>query len=95
MTEFNECREVLVRAHLFLDGELPEDEADAMRSHLMSCEHCMDHVDAEQSVRALLRRCCIAERAPETLRVRVVTALHNSFGATVEVRSIEVRQTFG
>lgn len=95
MTEFNECREVLDRAHLFLDGELTEDEADAMREHLLACEHCLDHVDAEQTIRALIRRCCEAERAPETLRVRVVSAIQETFGTTVEVHSVEIRHTFG
>lgn len=93
MAEFDECRDVLARIHLFLDGELSEEEGDGIRRHLLGCEHCLDHADTEQAIRSLLKRCCTKDRAPDTLRVRVMAAVRESFGGGVEVRSVEIHQT--
>ncbi len=93
MIEFVDCREVLERVHLFLDDELSAEDGDAMRRHLLACEHCLDHFDVEQEVRSLLKRCCSLDRAPETLRVRVMTAVREGSVASVEVHSVEIHHT--
>lgn len=74
MTELHQthdCADVLDRVYRFHDRELSEAEADAIREHLMACEPCLDRYDVEHALRILIRRCCAAERAPETLRLRV------------------------
>ncbi len=93
--ELTDCGEVLARVYSFLDGELPDAEADSIRLHLTACDHCLDHVDVEQAMRALVRRCCTAERAPEALRLRVVTTMTaTSEGvARTEYRSIEITES--
>lgn len=93
--ELVDCSQVLAQVYSFLDGELADVEADRIRVHLAACDHCLDHVDVEQAMRALVRRCCAGERAPESLRLRVVTTLSStSDGVTrTEYRSIEVTDT--
>ena len=90
--ELTDCGQALARVYSFLDGELPDAEADRIRVHLAACDHCLDHFDVEQAMRALVRRCCTAERAPDSLRLRVVTTLSaTGDGVTrVEYRSVEV-----
>ena len=69
--EFEDCTDVLRRLYAFHDRELSESEADEIRAHLMACEPCLDHYQVEDALRLLIRRCCAAEKAPETLRLRV------------------------
>ena len=45
---------------------------DAIREHLADCEPCLDQFDVEQAVKALVHRCCGNDRAPETLRAKVM-----------------------
>ncbi|MCA0294926.1 MAG: mycothiol system anti-sigma-R factor [Actinobacteria bacterium] len=69
--EFEDCTEVLRHLYEFHDKELSAAEADEIREHLMACEPCLDHYQVEDVMRLLIRRCCSAEKAPETLRLRV------------------------
>ena len=66
-----DCAMALERLYEFLDRELAEADADAIRAHLDACEPCLDRYGAEEHIRALVKRCCTGSRAPETLRVRV------------------------
>ncbi|WP_040160401.1 mycothiol system anti-sigma-R factor [Nigerium massiliense] len=70
--ELTDCCEVLARIDPFLDHELSEEEADAVRRHLAECDECLEHADVEAATRALLRRCFGSQRAPESLRTRVL-----------------------
>lgn len=69
------CGRVLESVNAFLDGEIDEADADAIRAHLVACEPCMDDVEVTEAVRKMLQRCCCATRAPEGLRTRVVTQI--------------------
>ncbi len=66
------CREILERVHVFIDNELDTADSQAIHAHLAECGPCLDAVDLERMVKALIARSCI-ERAPEQLfeRVRV------------------------
>lgn len=66
-----ECAAALARLYEFLDHELADADADAIRTHLDACEPCLDAFGVEEHIRSLVKRCCTASRAPETLRVRV------------------------
>ena len=59
----------------FLDNEIDTANGDAIRQHLAECEPCLDRFDVEQAVKAVVRRCCGGEHAPEHLRTRIVTQL--------------------
>lgn len=101
MTEYpDDCCAALAKVYAFLDGELDETEADAIRHHLDACEPCLDHYDVEQALRSLVRRCCSGQHAPESLRLRVITQIHQSWsssthievtGTQVEVTRVEIR----
>ena len=71
----DECAAVLARMYEFLDNELDTADGEEIRRHLADCEPCLDHYDVEQAVKALVSRCCGGDRAPEHLRVRVVSSI--------------------
>lgn len=69
------CDDILERVHQFLDHELDNESADAIRAHLEACEHCMDDVDVAMAVRKLVNRCCRAQQAPPQLRLTILTSI--------------------
>ena len=70
-----ECEHVLARVYEFLDHEVDTATGDEIRAHLNECEPCLDRFDVEQAVKALVKRCCGNERAPERLRVSIMTSI--------------------
>ena len=79
-----ECAIALERLYQFLDHELDDADADAIRAHLDACEPCLDAYGVEEHIRTLVRRCCTASKAPDALRVRVTQ---------VTTMTVVVRQT--
>lgn len=71
----DECAAVLARVYEFLDNELDTADGDQIRRHLADCEGCLDRFDVEQAVKALVFRSCGGDRAPEQLRIRVLTSI--------------------
>lgn len=49
------CREAAARVYEYLDGELGEEEAEAIRCHLERCERCFPMYEWERLFLALLR----------------------------------------
>ena len=68
-----DCEHVLERVYEFLDHEIDTASGDAIRAHLAECEPCLDRFDVEQAVKSLVNRCCGGDRAPDHLRVRILT----------------------
>ena len=70
-----ECEHVLERVYEFLDHEVDTATGDEIRQHLSDCEPCLDRFDVEQAVKALVHRSCGNDRAPSSLRLRIVQQL--------------------
>ncbi|MVA76073.1 mycothiol system anti-sigma-R factor [Auraticoccus sp. F435] len=66
------CAEVLQRVNVFIDHEIDEASADTIRQHLAACEPCLDQFDVAEAVKQLVRRCCLGEQAPDSLRLKVL-----------------------
>jgi len=79
----DECTKVLTQVYEFLDNELDTASGDAIREHLAACEPCMDRFDVEQAVKALVHRCCGNDRAPETLRAKIMLQITTVRSATI------------
>jgi len=69
-----DCAAVLERLDLYLDGELPPDELDALAEHIDVCFPCADRATFGEQLRALVRVGC-AEQAPARLRTRILDHL--------------------
>lgn len=65
-----DCEQVLNRIHEFLDHELDEASGDEIRQHIADCEPCLDQVDVDSALKALINRVCSGEKAPASLRER-------------------------
>ena len=78
----NPCIEALDQVYEYLNGELTDEQAAVVRAHLELCPPCLQHYAVENAVKRLIGRSCCQERAPETLRIQIVTRIR------------EVRMTF-
>lgn len=66
-----DCRHVIAEVYLYLDVECSEERHAIIRRHLDECSPCLREYGIEQEVKALVARCCGAERAPAELRERL------------------------
>lgn len=66
----NECGEARDQIYRYLDAELDEDTAAAVRIHLDDCPGCLKSFDFERRLKVVVRR-CLTEDMPETLETKV------------------------
>jgi mycothiol system anti-sigma-R factor len=66
-----ECGDILTEVYLFLDLECSDERRAIIQSHLDECSPCLREFGIEQEVKALVARCCGADRAPMELRERL------------------------
>ncbi len=78
----DECQDFLERISYLLDNELEETECTEVRVHIESCSPCLERYDVQRTIKQMVARSC-AERAPDSLRARVLVSL----------REVEVRYT--
>jgi mycothiol system anti-sigma-R factor len=83
-----DCREVLDKVYLYLDGEADDGDLLNIRQHLDECAPCLRQYGLEQQVKALVARCCGSDPAPDGLRVRVLQRIRQ---VRVEIDHVEYR----
>lgn len=69
------CSDALSYVYNYLDGEVDDVRRAEIAGHLDACGRCREQFTTEQVVKSLVQRCCHAEQAPETLRVRIVARI--------------------
>ena len=74
-TGITDCSEALLRAYEFLDGELGPDDCARIQVHLDECHRCLQQYDLDTTLKALIKRSCGAEHAPDTLRTTIMTRI--------------------
>ncbi len=70
----DECEDFLERISYLLDNELEENECTEVRVHIESCSPCLARYDVQRTIKQMVARSC-AERAPDSLRARVLVQL--------------------
>ena len=70
-----DCREVLDRVYEYLDGEMTALDVAKIRQHLHECGPCLTEYDLDRMLKALIRRSCSAETAPDELRARIMVQI--------------------
>lgn len=70
-----DCREVLERVYEYLDGEMNDGDVAKIREHLDECSPCLKQYDLDVALKALVRRSCTCEQAPEALRQRILVRI--------------------
>jgi mycothiol system anti-sigma-R factor len=70
-----DCSEVLTRVYEYLDGELDTRAVDKIQQHLEECGPCLSEFDLDIALKALVRRSCGGDCAPEELRLRIMVQI--------------------
>ena len=74
----HDCREVLERAQVFLDGELlDETQRIEIRQHLEACGPCFQRYGLEQEVRVIISRLKGCDHCPSELRAKIEALFAN------------------
>jgi mycothiol system anti-sigma-R factor len=66
---------VLDRVYEYLDGEMTSEDVAKIRQHLDECSPCLTEYDLDRALKALVRRSCTCETAPDTLRARIMVQI--------------------
>jgi mycothiol system anti-sigma-R factor len=67
-----DCGEVLDRVYEYLDNELDAAAVGKIRQHLDECGPCLSEYDLDLVLKALVKRTCGGDAAPEELRARIL-----------------------
>lgn len=70
-----DCGEVLDKVYTYLDHELGPQDYAKIRQHLVECGPCLRQYDLDGAVKALVRRSCSGEAAPEALRRKILVRI--------------------
>lgn len=70
-----DCSEVLLRVFEYIDDELTPMDCARIREHLDACGECMSAYERDVLLKALIRRSCGCEQAPESLRMSILTLI--------------------
>ena len=66
---------MLDRVFEYLDNELDSLDCAKIKQHLEECGPCLREYNLDVALKALIRRSCACEQAPDTLRLRVLTRI--------------------
>ncbi len=69
------CEDAMRKLWDFLDGELAEDEREALKKHLEVCNRCYPAYDFQRAYLDYTRRLATREQAPSELRKRLFMKL--------------------
>lgn len=75
-----DCASLLGKLEAYLDGALNAAEQRDLERHLAECFPCADRASIAQQLRMLIKTSCV-ERAPDTLRARILRYVHEDSGA--------------
>ena len=70
-----ECSEALLRIYEYLDGEMSAADCAKIRAHLDECGPCFAQYDVDTTMKAMIKRACGCEPAPESLRETIMTRI--------------------
>jgi mycothiol system anti-sigma-R factor len=70
-----DCSEVVHRIYEYLDGEMTEQDTRKIAEHLSECGPCLKEHDLDQALKALVKRACNCEPAPEALRMQIMARI--------------------
>ena len=67
-----DCAAVIAEVWTLLDGECTAETRDKLRHHLEECPACLRYYGVEEQIKNLIAKKCSGEKAPETLRQRLM-----------------------
>lgn len=70
-----DCADVVLRLFEFVDNETGPLDRARIEAHLDQCGPCLAEYERDLLIKALVRRACACEQAPETLRSQILTRI--------------------
>lgn len=75
-----DCRSVLERIYLYLDGEIAGEECAFIQIHLEQCTGCLHRYGFEQDFKELVNRKCREGTVPAGLVERIRAGIRDALG---------------
>ncbi|WP_245627412.1 mycothiol system anti-sigma-R factor [Kribbia dieselivorans] len=66
------CSDTMLRIYEYLDGEMTPADTHRIAAHIEECAPCLAQHDLDRALKALVRRSCQCEEAPEALRLTIM-----------------------
>lgn len=79
MDEIKDCKEVVERLYVFLDGEMTDQRRDLIRRHLDECSPCLEAFEFETELRTMISSRS-KERCPDSLLDKIARVLEEDEG---------------
>ena len=70
-----DCDDLLERLWAYMDGEADDQARSHLMAHMERCLPCRQHAEFERRLREIIQYKCRGERAPETLRIELVSLI--------------------
>jgi len=80
-----DCSRARLQLYQYLDGEMDQDDCARIGEHLAHCGPCLKEYDLDQMLKALVRRSCTCETAPNELRMQIMSRI-TTISMTIEFR---------
>lgn len=88
------CADVVLRLFEYVDNETIDADSTVIKAHLDQCGSCLREYERDIILKALIRRACCREPAPEALRsqimARITQATTSTDGDVTQVTQISV-----
>lgn len=75
-----DCRAVLERLYLYLDGEIAVEEVTLIQVHLEECNGCLHRYDFERDFKLLIHRKCREGSMPSGLADKIRANIRAALG---------------
>lgn len=83
------CADVVLRLFEYVDNETVAADTTVIKSHLDECGSCLREYERDIILKALIRRACGCEPAPEALRSQIMTSITQITQIRVERRRLD------
>ena len=70
-----DCADVVLRLFEFVDNETGPLDKERIQAHLDECGPCLAEYERDLLIKALVRRACACQPAPDTLRSQILTRI--------------------
>lgn len=82
-----DCADVILRLFEYVDNESAPVDRERIHAHLEECGRCLAEYERDLLVKALVRRACACQQAPDALRAQILTRITTTRVTVVQSRT--------
>lgn len=79
-----DCADVILRLFEYVDNESTPVDRERIHAHLEECGRCLAEYERDLLIKALVRRACACQQAPDALRAQILTRITTTRVTVVE-----------